>query len=145
MTDFSGLQRRNNIRPTDIDGSYDIDELFFCTLEGKYQSAELPIGQQRHFEAQMRLINAASTTDSRYFGVVLVYNHFTDCNDNIKPEHKEVCKIYDSINLKWITPENKVTVIDAIEEFEDIYSKRVFEYNKRQADKNAELARSRRN
>lgn len=141
--DYSNMIRRNNITPTDIDGTYDIKGKFFWISEAKFGDKDMENGQKWYFEHLMKMVKTANSVDPRYLGVVIVYSHDAPIDNEIIPRDQEVIKYYDSINLMWLTPTGKTTLIEITEVYESIYDQLVDSYNKKKADENAQRLRNR--
>jgi hypothetical protein len=119
--DFSGLVRRGNVTPTDIDGSYDLDERFYVTLEAKKKGVHMESGQKRYFEGLIKMIAAASLVDHNYIGYVVVFEHDIPSDEIIHPENLPVVAIIDSETLQWYNPENSITVKEQLDKCEEHY------------------------
>lgn len=113
INSFTGLIRRRNITPTDIDGIIDYGGKAFIILEGKYGDAELPKGQK------MALENLANTIlEAKKKSLVIVYRHYVhNVNDDINVSKQLVSDIY--YKRKWFEICFDKTVLQIIEIFEN--------------------------
>jgi hypothetical protein len=115
INSFSGLLRRRNITPTDIDGLIDYNGKAFIILEGKYGDAEIPKGQRMALE---HLANAM--IDGNKQVTVIVFRHnINDVNEDVKVSEQSVTQVY--FKRKWftITTKNVLEVIDKFEKYCD--------------------------
>jgi len=115
INSFSGLLRRRNITPTDIDGLIDYNGKAFIILEGKYGDAEIPKGQRMALE---HLANAM--VDGNKQVTVIVFRHnINDVNEDVKVSEQSVTEVY--FKRKWftITTKNVLEVIDKFEKYCD--------------------------
>jgi hypothetical protein len=115
INSFSGLIRRRNITPTDIDGLIDYNGKAFIILEGKYGDAELPKGQRMALE---NLANAMLDGSKKV--VVIVFRHnIHNVNQEINVSLQPVTEIY--FKRKWfpITLKNTLEVIEIFEKYCD--------------------------
>jgi hypothetical protein len=115
INSFSGLLRRRNITPTDIDGLIDYNGKAFIILEGKYGDAEIPKGQRMALE---HLANAM--VDGNKQVTVIVFRHnINDVNEDVKVSEQSVTQVY--FKRKWftITTKNVLEVIDKFEKYCD--------------------------
>lgn len=113
LNSFSGMIRRRNITPTDIDGIIDYDGKAFVILEGKYGDAELPKGQKMALE---NLANTILSANKRV--VVIIYRHFVhDTNKDINVSKQLVSDIY--FKRKWDKITVEKNVLEVIEMFEN--------------------------
>jgi hypothetical protein len=115
INSFSGLLRRRNITPTDIDGLIDYNGKAFIILEGKYGDAEIPKGQRMALE---HLANAM--IDGKKQVTVIVFRHnINDVNEDVKVSDQSVTQVY--FKRKWftITTKNVLEVIDKFEKYCD--------------------------
>jgi hypothetical protein len=115
INSFSGLLRRRNITPTDIDGLIDYNGKAFIILEGKYGDAEIPKGQKMALE---HLANAM--VDGNKQVTVIVFRHnINDVNEDVKVSEQSVTQVY--FKRKWftITTKNVLEVIDKFEKYCD--------------------------
>jgi hypothetical protein len=115
INSFSGLIRRRNITPTDIDGLIDYNGKAFIILEGKYGDAELPKGQRMALE---NLANAMLDGSKKV--VVIVFRHnIHNVNQDINVSLQPVTEIY--FKRKWfsITLKNTLEVIEIFEKYCD--------------------------
>lgn len=115
INSFSGLLRRRNITPTDIDGLIDYNGKAFIILEGKYGDAEIPKGQRMALE---NLANAM--VDGNKQVTVIVFRHnINDVNEDVKVSEQSVTQVY--FERKWftITTKNVLEVIDKFEKYCD--------------------------
>lgn len=113
LNSFSGMIRRRNITPTDIDGIIDYGGRAFIILEGKYGDAELPKGQR------MALENLANTIlSSNKKCAILIYRHYIhNTESEINVSQQLVTEIY--WKRKWEKTIKETTVLQAIEMFEN--------------------------
>jgi hypothetical protein len=113
LNSFSGMIRRRNITPTDIDGIIDYGGKAFVILEGKYGDAELPKGQKMALE---NLANTILSANKRV--VVIIYRHFVhDTNKDINVSKQLVSDIY--FKRKWDKITVEKNVLEVIEMFEN--------------------------
>lgn len=115
INSFSGLLRRRNITPTDIDGLIDYNGKAFIILEGKYSDAEIPKGQRMALE---HLANAM--VDGNKQVTVIVFRHnINDVNEDVKVSEQSVTEVY--FKRKWftITTKNVLEVVDKFEKYCD--------------------------
>jgi hypothetical protein len=113
LNSFSGMIRRRNITPTDIDGIIDYNGKAFVILEGKYGDAELPKGQKMALE---NLANTILSANKRV--VVIIYRHFIhDTNQEIIVSKQIVSDIY--FKRKWDKITVEKNVLEVIEMFEN--------------------------
>jgi hypothetical protein len=113
LNSFSGMIRRRNITPTDIDGIIDYNGKAFVILEGKYGDAELPKGQKIALE---NLANTILSANKRV--VVIIYRHFIhDTNQEINVSKQIVSDIY--FKRKWDKITVEKNVLEVIEMFEN--------------------------
>jgi len=115
INSFSGLIRRRNITPTDIDGLIDYNGKAFIILEGKYGDAELPKAQRMALE---NLANAMIDGSKKV--VVIVFRHnIHNVNQEINVSLQPVTEIY--FKRKWfpITLKNTLEVIEIFEKYCD--------------------------
>jgi hypothetical protein len=113
LNSFSGMIRRRNITPTDIDGIIDYNGKAFVILEGKYGDAELPKGQKMALE---NLANTILSANKRV--VVIIYRHFIhDTNQEINVSKQIVSDIY--FKRKWDKITVEKNVLEVIEMFEN--------------------------
>jgi len=111
INSFSGLIRRRNITPTDIDGLIDYNGKAFIILEGKYGDAELPKGQRMALE---NLANAMLDGSKKV--VVIIFRHnIHNVNEEINVSTQPVTEIY--FKRKWFPISSKST-LQVIEIFE---------------------------
>jgi len=111
INSFSGLIRRRNISPTDIDGLIDYNGKAFIILEGKYGDAELPKGQRMALE---NLANAMLDGSKKV--VVIIFRHnIHNVNEEINVSTQPVTEIY--FKRKWFPISSKST-LQVIEIFE---------------------------
>jgi len=120
INSFSGLIRRRNITPTDIDGIIDYGGKAFIILEGKYSDAQLPKGQR------MALENLANTIlEAKKKSLVIIYRHYIhDVNDEINVSNQLVSEIY--FRRQWFEICYDKTVLELIEIFENFCDKNNF-------------------
>ncbi len=111
INSFSGLIRRRNITPTDIDGIIDYNGKAFVIIEGKHGNAELPKGQRMALE---NLANAMLDGNKKV--VVIVFRHNVhDINQDVNVSIQLVTEIY--FKRKWFST-NEKNVLQVIEIFE---------------------------
>ena len=115
INSFSGLLRRRNITPTDIDGLIDYNGKAFIILEGKYGDAEIPKGQRMALE---NLANAI-LDGSKQVTVIVFRHNINDVNEDVKVSEQSVTQVY--FKRKWftITTKNVLEVIDKFEKYCD--------------------------
>lgn len=115
INSFSGLIRRRNITPTDIDGLIDYNGKAFIILEGKYGDAELPKGQRMALE---NLANAMLDGSKKV--VVIIFRHnIHNVNEEINVSTQPVTEIY--FKRKWfqISLKSTLQVIEIFEKYCD--------------------------
>jgi hypothetical protein len=113
INSFSGLIRRRNITPTDIDGIIDYNGKAFVILEGKHGDAELPKGQRMALE---NLANAILDGNKRV--VVIVFRHdIHDVNIEVNVSKQLVTELY--YKRKWCETTVPKNVLEVIEMFEN--------------------------
>ena len=116
INDFSGILRRRNITPTDIDGAYDLSGRAFIFLEGKYSRKFMDYGQKCFY---VNLCNAIRPLPA----IVIVYDHFvSNCKEEVNVIDKEVSvrEYYrNTDNNGWVRPLKPWTgILEVIEAFE---------------------------
>ena len=97
INSFSGMIRRRNITPTDIDGIIDYNGNAFIILEGKYGDAELPKGQRMALE---NLANAILLGKKKV--LIIVFRHYVNnTNEEIIVSNQLASEIY--FKRKWLS------------------------------------------
>lgn len=108
FNDFSGV-RYGNMTPTDIDGHLEYQNRLHIFLEGKYEGAPHPYGQQL---AQERLNDDVAQTKPC---LTVVYNHQYPAEMDVPVAECFVEKFYR--NRKWHKPEKDTCVKELCDEF----------------------------
>jgi hypothetical protein len=111
INSFSGLIRRRNITPTDIDGLIDYNGKAFIILEGKYGDAKILRGQKLALENLAKAINSGNKIVT-----VLIYRHFIDVDNEVDVCNQIVSEIF--FKNKWTTINTEKNVLEWIERFE---------------------------
>jgi hypothetical protein len=112
INSFSGMIRRRNITPTDIDGIIDYNGNAFVILEGKYGDAEIPKGQRMALE---NLANAILLGKKKV--LVIIFRHYVNnTNEEIIVSNQLASEIY--FKRKWFQICFNKTVLELIEIFE---------------------------
>lgn len=109
LNDFSGLVRMRGITPTDIDGFIDYNSNAFLFLEGKYYTAETPIGQRRSYESLCDTINKTGK-----LACAIIYTHKVPVIEDVKVSKCQVSEVY--WGKRW-----HIEARRTVEEFIDAY------------------------
>lgn len=117
INDFSGLQRRRNITPTDLDGYVEYSGNVFVFLEGKCSNAP-PIsrGQERALENLV-----VALTFAKKLAVAVIFIHDKPAEEDVPVHECIVNKVYCQTSLgsekfKWIPA--GITVLEFFDRFE---------------------------
>lgn len=104
---FDGMERIRGIYPTDIDAYLDYGGRAALFIECKHKDNKLPAGQRRALE---RLTNKCKTN-----AVIVCEHEFSE--GDIMLKDCIVTEVF--FNGKWTTQNKGVTVIKAVERFEN--------------------------
>jgi hypothetical protein len=114
LIDFAGLQLKEHIYPTDIDGLIEYNDSEYVLFEIKYKNSEVPKGQKLALE---RMVN-----DFRKLGkeaIAIVCEH--DTKDPEKPVIAADCRVREVLTSgsEWNKPDSVMSLKDAIQMFQD--------------------------
>lgn len=112
INDFGGLCRHRNITPTDIDGLIDYNGVAYVLLEGKHINAGIPYGQLRAIENV-----ATSLAKGGAMVTAIIYTHEVPFEQSIYVADCTVKQFF--YQAKWYYPPEHMTVVQAIERFEN--------------------------
>ena len=113
LIDFQGLDIDGYIYPTDIDGLIEYKDSEYIIFEVKYGDAEVPFGQKL---ALQRMVDDFTKVGKQ--AVVLICEH--KVRDTGRPVIAAWCKvreIYYGKERRWKTPDNEITVREAVDSF----------------------------
>lgn len=113
---FTGLERHRGIRPTDIDGIIDYKGNAFFIFEIKHNWARRALFAYGQTLALKNLINALSVP-----AIVVIATHDKDKGEDILAKDCIVQRYY--INGKWEVPKIPLTLLKAIDLFEQFLEK----------------------
>ena len=112
LNDFSGLNLRRGITPTDFDGFIDYNGNLFIILEGKLKDKDLPNGQK------MAIENLCAAVQSEKMIVAIVFEHDTPIEQEIKVKDCLVRSVY--YHPRWHDyKERRLNVMEMIHLIED--------------------------
>ena len=111
LISFTGMERRRNITPTDIDGFIDYNGNAFVYLECKLKNAPFDMGQRRAYE---NVCNSHKKAGNQY--LVIVFEHNCPADEIIIAKEQRVTGVY--FNDEWKNINSNTTVLDAIISFE---------------------------
>lgn len=129
LIDFKGLDVDGYMYPTDIDGIIEYKDSEYILFEIKHGNAEVPYGQKL---ALKRMIDDFTKAGKQ--AVAFVCEHTVHNPD--KPVVAAWCKvreIYYGKERQWRTPDNEITVREAVDSFQK-YSKLVTEKHSTKGD-----------
>ena len=109
IKDFKGLEFIRGVRPTDIDGFFEIDGKVFVFFELKYKNATMEIGQEMAFE---RLCDVLSKHGCH--SIFIIAKHETEDGD-IQVSDCEVMKY--RVDGEWRTHKIKQTLKEFIDSY----------------------------
>lgn len=110
--DFSGLELKGNIYPTDIDGLIEVRDKEYIIFEVKYRNTMLPVGQRL---ALQRMTDDFGKAGKR--AVAIVCEHAVkDFKSPIRAADCFVREIY--LDSGWRKIHQKITLREAIDLFE---------------------------
>lgn len=112
INDFGGLCRHRNITPTDIDGLIDYNGVAYVLMEGKHINAGIPTGQLRAIENM-----ATSLAKGGAMVTAIIYTHDIQPEQSIYVADCTVKQFF--YESKWYYPPEQMTVVQAIERFEN--------------------------
>tara|TARA_Y100000593_G_C4322320_1_gene344571 strand:- start:7460 stop:7870 length:411 start_codon:yes stop_codon:yes gene_type:complete len=110
---FTGLERRRNIAPTDIDGFIDYNGNAFVYMDAKYGDVKLSIGQRKAYENLVK-----SHTLSGKQSVAFIFRHNTPVGEDVIAKDGLVEEYFSSEKDEWVELKNKWSVLEFIEWFE---------------------------
>jgi hypothetical protein len=123
---FSGLIRRRNITPTDIDGLIDYSGRAFIYFEGKVENNRLQIGQKSALEA---VVNSHWKANCPSAALIFWHNIPSDCEVFVHTQFvvgvycKQQIRCLCGLRIEgsdWWHPQTKaITMLQAVERFEE--------------------------
>lgn len=126
LVDFGGLSIDGTIYPTDIDGIVEYKDSEYIILEIKYGHADVPYGQKL---ALQRMVDDFTTVGKQAVAFICEHN-VEDVNTPIVAAQCKVREIYYGGEKKWRAPDERITVREAVDIFQN-YSKSITEKKNR--------------
>jgi hypothetical protein len=113
---YSGLTRRRNITPTDIDGVLDYNNNAFIFLEAKLINKEVDFGQRKALEGIIKSLHESGRPSC-----CLVFRHNSSSNEIIIVDKCIVSEIF--YQGKWKSYSDNRTVLQCVIHFEKEWEK----------------------
>lgn len=113
LIDFQGLKYDRGIYPTDIDGLVEYKDSEYIIFEVKHENAEVPYGQRL---ALQRMVEDFTKAGKRALAIVCEH-HITNPDKPVIAAKCDVREIYYGEEHCWRSPNHKITVRQAIDEF----------------------------
>lgn len=134
LMSFKGMERRSEMRPTDIDGFMDYNSKVHIYFEGKVKGTSPSSGQIRALDSICQAYYEEKTEPkwkSKVLVWILIFEHNIPVDQDVIVAEQEVVQVVSNINDSWREPtsadvipkfeldsDKKLTVISAIKQIE---------------------------
>lgn len=114
LIDFKGLELDGGIYPTDIDGLIEYHDSEYILIEVKHNGAKVPVGQRI---AMQRMVDDFTKAGKQAMAIVCEH-YIDDAREPVVMAKCRVRELYYGGEHKWRPPDKKMTVREAVDNFQ---------------------------